>query len=84
MPPANPMFCALRMFVAAHLRTMTRRKGERFLGEVAQIVASEESIRTLFPSRPKHERRAQAEAQDAAAAWIRGVLPELWRSLPPE
>jgi hypothetical protein len=78
------MFCALRMFVVAHLHTIGRRKGERFLREVAMIVASEESIRTLFPSRPKHERRAQAAAQDEAAAWIRSVLPDLLRSLPPE
>jgi hypothetical protein len=84
VPPASAMLCALRMFVVAHLRTMPRRKAERFLREVALIVVSEESVRSLFPSRPKHERRAQAVAQADAAAWVRHLLPELVRALPPE
>jgi hypothetical protein len=83
MPPVSPEFCALRMMVVAYLHTLPRRKGQKFLGELALILASEESIRTLFPSRPKHERRAAAEAQAAAAAWVKEMLPELWRALPP-
>lgn len=84
LPPPSPAFAVLRMLVQAHLRTMGRRKAERFLRELSAIVANEESIRLLFPTRPKHERVAQADAQDEAAAWIRQMLPELIRSMPPD
>lgn len=84
LPPPSPAFAAMRMLVQAHLRTIGRRKAERYLRELAALVANEESIRLLFPTRPKHERAAQQSAQDEAAAWIRQMLPELTRSLPPD
>lgn len=83
-PSPMPAVAIMRMLMQAHLRTIGRRKAERFLRELATIVENEESIRLLFPTRPKHERAAQAAAQDEASAWIRQMLPELMRSLPPE
>ena len=82
LPPADPALAALRLLMAAHLRTVSRRKGLKYLQEVALLVSNEESVRLLLPTRSRHERKAIAEAQDMAAAWLRAVLPELTRSLP--
>lgn len=83
LPDPSPALCALRMLVQAHLRTIPRRKGARFLDALAAIVESEESVRVMFPARPRHQRVAISTAQDEAAAWLRHVMPELVRSLPP-
>lgn len=69
------------MLVQAHLATLPRKKGERFLAELAAIIETEERIRLLLPTRPAAQRRAQARSQDEAAAWLRQILPELLRSL---
>jgi hypothetical protein len=79
----SAMTAAVRMLVQAHLRSMGRRRGERYLRELALLVENEESVRSLYPRRPKHERTAQARAQDEAAECIRQMMPELIRSLPP-
>jgi hypothetical protein len=60
-----------------------RRKAERFLREWVRIASTEESIRTLFPTRPASERQAQALAQLEALAWLRQVLPAMIATLPP-
>lgn len=72
------------MALVAHIRSIPRKQGEKFLRKLAQIVESEEAIRLLLPDRPKHERAAVAAAQDMGAAWVRALLPELIRMLPPQ
>jgi hypothetical protein len=84
LPPSSASLSAMRMIAQALLRTMTRRKGEIFIRELALIVSREETVRTLMPTRPAHQRAAQERAQDEAAQWIRLVLPILLSSLPDE
>lgn len=83
MPPPAAYWAALRILAQAHVRAMPRRRGERFLKELAALVETEESIRLLYPTRPPSERQAQHMAQDEAAAWLRQALPMLIASLPP-
>jgi hypothetical protein len=68
----------------ARIRSMPRRRAERYLRELAGILETEESIRLLYPTRPPAERLAQHKAQDQAAAWLRSILPVLIASLPRE
>jgi hypothetical protein len=84
LPATSASLSALRMMCQAHLRTMSRRRGERFIRELALVVSREESVRTLMPTRPREQRAAQEQAQDEAAQWIRLVLPILLSSLPDE
>lgn len=68
----------------AFIRTMGRRKGERFIRELALIIAKEETVRCLMPTRPPEQRVAQERAQDEAAQWLRLILPMLLSALPDE
>jgi hypothetical protein len=72
------------MCAAAFVRTMPRKRGERFIRELASIAASEETVRVLLPQRPAAQRRAIEASQDEAANMIRAMIPLLVASLPPE
>lgn len=82
LPVASPSLSALRMMTQAFLKTVGRRKGEKFIRELALIISREETVRTLMPTRPPEQRAAQERAQDEAAQWVRLVLPILLSSLP--
>lgn len=72
------------MVTQAFIRTMGRRKAERFIRELALIASHEESVRSLMPHRPAANRARRNRAQNEAAEWLRQVLPFLISSLPPE
>lgn len=84
LPASSASLSALRMMAQAFLRTVGKRKAEKFIRELALIVAKEETVRTLMPTRPAHQRAAQERAQDEAAQWVRLVLPMLLSSVPDE
>ena len=70
--------------VQAFGRLVGRRKAERYLRAWSEIVAEQLAVEALIPSRSKSERREQQAVKEAAAAWLREELPNLWAALPPE
>lgn len=84
MPAPSAELVVLRTGAQALVRALGRRKGERFLREWAQLLADEESVRLLFPTRPAADRAAVSVAQRQAVAWLRQTMPVLIATLPPE
>jgi hypothetical protein len=84
LPPTSPELAAMRMLTQAFVRSVGRRRAERYVRELATLIDTEESVRLLMPVRPKEQRAAQAVAQQEAVAWLRQVLPVLMASIPPE
>lgn len=84
LPPVGPVWAALRMGMQSHVRAIGRKRGERFISELAKLLDDEELIHPLLPNRPRPERAEQRRAQRQAAAWLRQVLPLLLASLPPK
>jgi hypothetical protein len=84
LPAPSAELEVLRKFMQAVIRATPKRRAERLIRELATIVANEESVRVLLPNRTSSQRRAQTDAQDQAAQWIRQELPMLLSSLPPD
>lgn len=76
------MGAAVRIAMQAHIRSMSRKRGERFIAELAALIEDEELVHPLMPNRPRAERSEQRRAQRQAAAWLRNILPLLVASLP--
>jgi hypothetical protein len=73
-----------RKFMQAIIRALPKRRAERLIRELATLLSNEEKVRVLLPNRSSSQRRAQANAEDEAAQWIRQELPMLLSSIPPE
>jgi len=72
LPAPDPALVLLRVFIEAHLATVSRRKGERFLRLIAEKLASEESLAEVFAIRP-HPKRAEIQRARRQAAELFGV-----------
>src|SRR6188474_1599505 len=75
MPPVTPEAVSLRIFASAYLATVSRRKGDAFLREVARLYADEESMANIFPIRPPSQRPAVTKARRQSLTWFRTALP---------
>lgn len=82
LPAPSAELVLLRTGAQAVVRTFGKRKGERFIREWAALLASEESVRMLFPARAPSDREAVTLAQRRALAWFRQVAPVLIATLP--
>lgn len=74
----------IRTGVQALVKTLGPRKADRFLREWASILASEEVVTRLLPSRSLEEIRGHVLARRGAMAWLRQNLRMLLASIPPE
>lgn len=84
LPAPSAELVIIRTGAQAVIRALGRRKGEKFIKEWMELLASEAAVEALLPIRPQHERAAVADAQREAMAWLRQVAPTLIASLPPE
>jgi hypothetical protein len=84
LPPASAELVIIRTGTQALIRTLGRKKGERFLKEWMALLADEDSVRLLFPARPQHDRASVVVAQQQALAWVRQAIPTFLATIPPE
>lgn len=84
LPDPHASLAIIRITAQAFIKTMGRKKGERFIRELAVAISQEECVRLLLPARPPNQRAAQAKAQDEAAMWLRQILPVLLSAIPPD
>lgn len=87
LPAPSPEMVLIRVFVQAYLSSAhekPRRRARAFLEAATRTLADEESVATLLPIRPKHERSAVAAARKEAIALYRQLLPAFIATLPPE
>lgn len=82
LPPIHPVWSALRMLLQAWLMIQTRKVGERFLMALEKVVDDSATVHPLYELRPSRERGEVLRGQRLAAAWLRGIMPLLWGSLP--
>jgi hypothetical protein len=85
LPPPSAELVLFRVAIQAHLRTAhlkPKLRAEAFLDEMGSLLASEEAVLALFPSRPRNEREAQASARLGAAAWFDAVHPAFAAAIP--
>lgn len=75
LPPPSPEFVMMRVFICAVLRVTTPKKGEAILREMAEMLASEESLADVMPIRRSSQMAAVGRARREAVAIFRTYLP---------
>lgn len=83
LPSVDPAYAVIRLALQAHIRTLSRRRGERFIAELRDLLADEELVFPLQANRPAADRADQRRAQRLGANWLQNILPLLVASLPP-
>lgn len=84
LPEPSAELVLIRVFVAAHVSTISRRRGEAFLRRTAELLENEESVASLVPIRPMAQAAAMNRARREALAVFRTYLPALIASLSKE
>jgi hypothetical protein len=84
LPAPSAELVLLRTGAQAVIRTLGRKKGEKFLREWTALLADEDSVSLLFPARGASERASVYVAQRQALAWMRQAMPTLLATIPPE
>lgn len=67
----------LRVLVEAHIATVPRRRGEKYLRTVAEKLAGEENFAAVFQIKPSPHASAARAARTQAAEMYRRWLPVL-------
>lgn len=75
MPPPSPELVLWRASVQALLATMGRRKGERFLRIMAEQLAGEDNLSSVFNIRPTSEHARVRVVRRQAAEMFRRYVP---------
>lgn len=84
LPPPSASLVVIRTGAQALVRTLGRRKGERFIREWMNLLSTEEAVRALLPARAPGDRAAVAQARSEALAWMQSIAPLLVAALPDE
>lgn len=84
LPEVSASLVLIRTGAEAVIRALGRKRGEKFLREWMNLLATEESVALLLPIRPTANRAEQSKAGREASAWLRAAAPTLIASLPPE
>lgn len=84
LPAPSPELVLWRVSVEAFLSAASRRRAERFLRLMADRLATEEGLASVFPIRPDSDRAALQQARREAVALFEKLLPVFLASLPPE
>jgi hypothetical protein len=82
LPPVHVSLVLIRTGAQAVIKAMGRKRGERFLREWMELLATEESVAMLLPIRAPKDRAAQERTRREAVAWLRQIAPTLIGSLP--
>jgi hypothetical protein len=75
LPPPSAELVLFRIHVEAVVAVLGRRKGERYLRLMAQKLAAEENLSSLFPIRPQKDFASVQRARRQAAAIFERLLP---------
>lgn len=73
-----------RVIVEAWLRSVDRREGKRFLGNLAMVIEAREEMAHVVPIHQGPQFRQAAKAEREALAVIRQMLGVWLLSLPPK
>lgn len=84
VPRPSPEFVALRTGAQALVRTLGRKRAERFLREWARMLSVDEGVTTLLPRRPASDHAAVELAREQARTWFQSVLPAILDAVPDE
>lgn len=79
LPPTSPEFVALRIFAAAHLRTLKPKDQMRFSTELVKVMAEMEEA--PIEMRPPEQHAAVQTARVRAIAWVRRAMTDVMRRL---
>lgn len=82
MPEPTAALVLWRVSMESLLATMPRKKAERFLRDLAEKLAEEENLASVFQLRPKTERAATAVATKQAVEAYARFLPIFLARLP--
>jgi len=84
VPPPSAELILLRVCIEAFLETSPRRRARAFLDVAASILATEDTLAELMPSRPASEHARLSLARRQALAMFRAYLPTFIARLPTE
>lgn len=82
LPAPSAEIVLLRVFAEAFLTVMPRRKAERFLRVVSEIMATEESVSLVLPIRPASQSGEIRRARREAMSLYKQLLPTFVARLP--
>jgi hypothetical protein len=81
LPEPSAELVLFRVFLTSYIADLPKKKCERLLRRMADMLANEESLDTVLPIRPKGDRPAVIHARRQAIAMYRQMLPVLLASL---
>lgn len=75
LPEPTATLVLFRVFVCAFLSVMGPKKGDAVLREMAEMLATEESLSSIMPIRPASQAHAVTKARREAVGAFRALLP---------
>jgi hypothetical protein len=87
LPPSTPEWVAMRVFVAAYLKTAhlkPRARAAAFVREASAMFDNEENLGLLFPIRPSSQSSDVSRSRRQAMAMYRQYLPTFIACIPEE
>lgn len=84
LPAPTAAMVLLRAHIEASIATMGRRKAEKYLRQLAEIIAQEENLSAVFHLRPVTQHADVRKARRQASAMFQGYLPLFLARIPRE
>lgn len=75
LPEPSAVLVLFRVFLCAFLTVSGPKKGEAVLREMAEMLATEESLSSIMPIRPASQAHGVTKARREAVAAFRALLP---------